>query len=488
MKKGKAVVIGSGVAGLAIAIRLAVRGYSVAVFEKENQPGGKVSWIEKDGFKWGLGASLLTFPNFIDDLFYLCKKNPRDYYNYIRLDIIKRYFYEDGTIINAYSDKKLFAEEIEKNTADNAHSVLDYLNKTAHLYELSEPVVLKKSLHKLKTYFSKSGLKLFLTSPLKLGLFSNLHKKNSAIFKDPKTIQLFDRYATYNGSNPFKASSIMRVVAHPEFNKGGYMLENGMPSLTQSLYQLAQEMGVQFYFNAPVDSIIVEDKQAKGIQVQHQKIEADVVISNMDIQFTYNSLLKTSQAPKRFLQQEQSTSAIIFYWGMNQKFLALEVHNILFSDDYTKEFEAINNGKIYENPTIYIFISSKLNAAHAQPNGENWFVLINVPNHQGQNWEDYVQQFRAIIIEKISAKLNTNISEHIVTEVVNHPLNIQERTASYKGAIYGNASNKVFSAFQRHPNFKSDIKNLFFCGGSVHPGGGVPISLLSAKITDELIA
>lgn len=488
LKPKKIVIIGSGVAGLAASIRLAARGYNVHIYEKEEHAGGKVSWIEKDGYKWGLGASLLTFPHLIDDLFYLCKKNPADYYRYFRLAIIKRYFYPDGTIINAYADKEKFASEIENKTKDKASTVLHYLSNIEQLYNLSEPVILEKSLHKWRTYFSKSGLNLFLTSPFRLGLFTKLHKKNSNTFTDEKTIQLFDRYATYNGSNPYLASSIMCVVAHPEFNKGGFMMEDGMPSVTQNLYKLAKEMGVQFHFNSQVESILAEKKQAVGIRVGGIPVYADAVISNMDIQFTYSKLLNNIPRPKRFLEQEQSTSAIIFYWGMNSKFPELDVHNILFSDNYKKEFEAIAKGDIYVDPTIYIFISSKLNKNHAQPNGENWFTLINVPHDQGQNWNLLVEKFRKIIIQKISKLLKTDISNYIVAEVVNHPLSIELRTASFQGAIYGNASNKVFSAFQRHPNFKSDISNLYFCGGSVHPGGGVPISLLSAKITDELIS
>jgi len=486
MKK-KAIVIGSGVAGLAIAIRLAKSNYEVSLFEKENHVGGKVSWIEQANFKWGLGASLLTFPEFIDELFQLCDKDPKQYYTYHALNPITKYFFTDDTIINAYADKKLFAQEIENNTHDKAKTVLEYLEKIEHLYTRTASTFLYRSLHRIKTYLTQNAIRVFTTSPFKLGIFSSIHKKNATTFRDKNTIQLFDRYATYNGSNPFKAPAILNVIAHPEFNEGAYMLHDGMPSLTQNMEKLAKEMGVSIHLNSKVNRILVEKNKAIGISTTTANHYADVVVSNMDIQFTYTQLLPNIKSPKRYLQQEKSTSALIFYWGLNKTFSDLDVHNILFSDDYTKEFECINKSTIYEAPTIYIFISSKINPSHAIPNGENWFVLINVPHHNGQEWNAIVEKFRPIIIHKINQKLKQDIQPHIVTEYINHPQTIALQTFSYLGALYGNSSNKMMSSFLRHPNFSSKVKNLYFCGGSVHPGGGVPISLLSAKITHELI-
>lgn len=485
--KKKAIVIGSGVGGIAIAIRLAARGMDVQVFEKEDHPGGKVSWIIKDGFRWGLGASLLTLPHLIDELFYLCKKKPDDYYKYLRLDIINKYFFSDGTIINAYADKKKFAQEITEKTNDNETSIFNHLNNIDNLYKLSSPVALEKSLHKISTYFSKDGLSLFLTNPIKLGIFKRMYMKLHCTFEDKRTIQLFSRYATYNGSNPYKASSILNVIAHPEYNDGAYILEDGMPSLTSCLYNLATEMGVKFNFNSQVQGIEYNQGKAVGIQVNEQIIPSNYVISNMDIRLTYKNLLPDIAPPKSLENETLSTSAIIFYWGINKRFPKLEVHNILFSDNYRNEFDALNKGEIYHDPTIYIFISSKINPNHAIVGGENWFTLINVPHDSGQNWNEIVNKYRQIISQKISVTIGEDITKYIVSEYVNTPASIETKTASFAGAIYGNASNKVFSSFLRHPNFSKKIKNLYFCGGTVHPGGGVPISLLSAKITDELI-
>jgi phytoene desaturase len=484
----KAIVIGSGVAGLAISIRLVKKGYDVHVYESQNKVGGKVSWIEKGGYKWGLGASLLTLPELIDELFLLADENPKDYYEYIRLDPITRYFFEDGTILEAYSDRKKFAKEIEGKTGEHSHKVIAYLDEIKRFFELTETSVLHRSVHKISTFFKKEALKTFMANPLKMGFFESMHKKNARSFANKNIVQLFDRYATYNGSNPYKAPAILNVIAHPEFNKGGYIMKDGMPSVTQNLYKLAQKLGVHFHLNQKVEEVIIENKVAKGIRVNQQSIFADKIVCNMDVNAAYRKILDVQKRPKKYLNQEPSTSALIFYWGMNKQYEKLDVHNILFSDNYAKEFECLSNGTIYDDPTIYIFISSKVNANHAKNGGENWFTLINVPYNQGQDWTMMREKFKKIIIDKIDRNIGEKIEDAIVEEHINDPVSIEHVTDSFHGALYGNSSNKLLSTFLRHPNFSPDIKNLYFCGGSVHPGGGVPISLLSAKITNDLIA
>jgi phytoene dehydrogenase-like protein len=166
----------------------------------------------------------------------------------------------------------------------------------------------------------------------------------------------------------------------------------------------------------------------------------------------------------------------------------LKVHNIFFSSDYKKEFEVMFQEKsIYEDPTVYIHISSKMERKDA-PNGmENWFVMINVPSDQGQDWDRLIRDARSNILKKLTRQLNTDIESLIIAEDMLDPRSIESRTQSFQGALYGTSSNDRMAAFFRHPNFSREIDNLYFCGGSVHPGGGIPLALSSAKIIDSLI-
>jgi phytoene dehydrogenase-like protein len=208
----------------------------------------------------------------------------------------------------------------------------------------------------------------------------------------------------------------------------------------------------------------------------------------MDIYPTYKKLLATAKQPKKILTQEKSSSALIFYWGIGKQFPELDLHNIFFSNNYQEEFKHIFEHKtIYSDPTIYINITSKCKPDDAPLGCENWFVMINTPNNQGQNWDELINEARKNIITKLNRLLKTDIEKHIVSENILDPRSIENKTSSHLGALYGNASNNRFAAFLRHKNFSSDIKGLYFCGGSVHPGGGIPLCLNSAKIVSKLI-
>ena len=173
---------------------------------------------------------------------------------------------------------------------------------------------------------------------------------------------------------------------------------------------------------------------------------------------------------------------------MNKKFENLDLHNILFSSDYKTEFEYIfKKSKLFNDPTIYINITSKDVKNDAPKNCENWFVMVNAPHNKNQNWENELVELKKNILEKIERILECDVEKHIQEERIYSPKNLEKNTNSYQGSLYGTSSNNILSSFLRHPNFSRKFKNLFFCGGSVHPGGGIPLCLLSSKIACDLI-
>jgi phytoene dehydrogenase-like protein len=191
--------------------------------------------------------------------------------------------------------------------------------------------------------------------------------------------------------------------------------------------------------------------------------------------------------PGKLLNQPKSSSGVIFYWGVNRVFEELGVHNIFFTKDYQAEFDSIfKQATLFEDPTVYVHISSKVAPEDAPAGGENWFVLINAPADSGQDWDALVQRCRQQVIDKINRTLGINLEDYLVAEDYLDPRRIESRTSSAGGALYGNASNNKFAAFLRHPNYRSAIKNMYWIGGSVHPGGGIPLCLSSAKIAAKL--
>ncbi|MEM6726670.1 MAG: FAD-dependent oxidoreductase, partial [Bacteroidota bacterium] len=295
-------------------------------------------------------------------------------------------------------------------------------------------------------------------------------------------VQLFDRFATYNGSSPYQASAIMHSIPHLEHGIGAFFPHGGMVNIPRSLHRLAEAKGVKFHFETPVERIQVEQGKAIGFETDQGLQTFDRIVSNMDVNFTYRKLMPDQEAPEKTLAQEKSTSALIFYWGIKQTFKELGVHNIFFTEDYQKEFEALRKGQVSDDPTVYIHISSKVEKGDAPSGCENWFTMINVPYNSGQDWDAIIKQSRKQILEKLSRILGVAIEPLIEGEALLDPRSIESRTWSHLGALYGTSSNNRNAAFLRHPNFSRRIKNLYFCGGSEHPGGGIPLALLSGKI------
>jgi phytoene desaturase len=485
--KREAAIVGAGIAGIAAAIRLVNKGFRVTVYEANTYAGGKLSAFKTQGYRFDAGPSLFTMPQLVDELFTVSGKNPLEYFEYIRLPIVCQYFYEDGTRLTAYRQPEKFAEEIEQKTGESSEKVLHFLQDSQAKYNLTSEVFLHRSLHKASTYLNAHAWRGYTNFP-KLDVFRTMHQANKATFKDPRVIQLFNRYATYNGSDPYQTPATMNIIPHLEYNIGAYFPKKGMHHITQSLVQLAEEKGVVFNFNAPVQEILTNGQQASGIKVNNQHIQADIVVSNMDVVNTYRKLLPKASQPKKILNQPKSSSALIFYWGIQHQFPELDMHNIFFSQDYQEEFTHIfQKQTIYHDPTVYINITSKHKKDDAPEGCENWFVMINVPNNSGQDWDKLINEARKNIVTKLSRILQKDIEPLIACENILDPRTIESRTSSSQGALYGNSSNNRYAAFLRHANFSSQIKNLYFCGGSVHPGGGIPLCLLSAKIATDLI-
>lgn len=452
------------------------------VYEANSGPGGKLTQITSQGFRFDAGPSLFTLPKLVDEVFELCNENPKNHFEYDRLEVNCHYFYEDGTFFKAYADKEKLINELAQKTSEPKIRIEKVIKRSAMLYDRLSSLFMYSSLNDWKIYFSKSALRAYIKIPW-LGFFQTMDSSNRQLLDDPRLVQLFNRYATYNGSDPHQTPATMNIIPHLEMYMGAYIPKGGMYSISLALEKLAKRQGVNFIYNTKVERILTQENHIKGIKVDTKTLLYDAVISNMDVVNSYKYLLPDIEPPKFLLSQPKSSSALIFYWGIDRTFPELDLHNIFFSEDYKEEFNHIfKQGDIYSDPTIYVNITSKYCKEDAPEGCENWFVMINVPNNQGQDWDQLIREARINMLKKLSRNLNKDIESFIVTERVLDPRTIESRTSSSLGALYGNSSNNLFSAFLRHANKSRRIKNLYFCGGSVHPGGGIPMCLSSAKI------
>lgn len=497
-------IIGAGVAGLAAAVRLACAGHQVDVFESNAGPGGKLSQFSLGDYRFDFGPSLFTMPQYVDELFELAGEQPKEHFNYVRLPDVCHYWWPDGTQFTAPGETKALATAAAETFGVPRDRVANFMASAARKYELTGRTFLEKSLHKAGTWLDWQVAGAMLRIP-GLDLFTSMHEVHERDLQHPKLVQLFDRFATYNGSNPYKAPGLLSMIPHFEHHFGAYLPSGGMYDISQSIYALGKRLGVNYHFNQRVEEVVRDHgSRVKGVKVAGHIHPADIVVCNMDVWLAYQKLLPGAKKPERTLRQQKSTSAVIFYWGIKRAFPELGVHNIFFSEDYQQEFARLEAGELGADVTIYVNISSKLVPEDAPEGRENWFVMVNAPADNGQDWATMIPQLRERVLALLQKQLlasrnstgprpasapekNIQLSDLIEEERIVTPPEIERLTGSHQGALYGTSSNNTMAAFLRHPNFSRRIAGLYFLGGSVHPGGGVPLCLLSAKITAELI-
>ncbi|MFZ0453403.1 MAG: phytoene desaturase family protein [Ignavibacteriaceae bacterium] len=490
----KTAIIGTGIGGLTASIRLAHNGFDVSVFEKNSYIGGKAGIVKNKGFRFDSGPSLLTMPFVLEKIFNDFNDDIKNYLTIKPLSILSKYFYQDGTEIIAYNDIDKFADEIERKTLDNQNDIKKYFNYSKNIYDLTADLFIFNNIHDPSSFLNSLALKT-LFNIRKIDSFRVMHEVNAKYFKDDKTVQLFDRYATYNGSNPYKAPATLNLIPYVEYNLGGFIVCEGISEIPAALHRLAVKNGVRFFLEHSVENILFDkNKKVNGLQIakiNSGKVEEnfDIVISNADANYTYKNLINKNlfMESKRSVT-EPSSSALVFYWGIKGIHENLEIHNILFSKDYKNEFDEIFNKKVCpRDPTIYIYISSKFKKDDAPAGHENWFVMINAPSIKNQDWNNEIQKSKENIIKKIQEVLKINLSEKIISEKIMSPVDIEMNTNSYQGSIYGISSNNRQAAFLRQRNRSKKYNGLYFCGGSTHPGGGIPLVVSSGVITANLI-
>ncbi|HNT27074.1 MAG TPA: phytoene desaturase family protein [bacterium] len=481
-------VIGAGFGGLAASAILAHRGYAVEVFEQQSGPGGKAGDLRLDGWRFDTGPSLFTMPAVFEKCFALAGGDLNAALTHEPMELITRYFWDDGSTLDAWQDTDRFATEVEKKLGDGAEAVKRYLKRAKKIYDTTADIFLYGDPWDPLNIVRLSGWRALAGLPF-IAPFTTMDRFHRRYFKDERTIQLFDRYATYTGSDPYRAPATLAIIPHVEYAIGARNLRGGVTALVRAMHTLAEKNGAIFHFNAPVDRILKKNERAAGIVTGGADIPFDAVVSNADVTHTYLSLLQSeSEAADRYQRHEPSVSGVVFYWAMRETFPELTVNNIFFSADYRREFEEIfDRHRCGSDPTVYVNITSKFDAADAPAGGENWFVLVNAPYDDHQDWDIEVTRLRDTVIAKVSRLIGRDIEPFIAHEQVRTPKILRELTNTNHGSIYDISSNDPMAAFRRQPARCADHPGVFFCGGSAHPGGGMPLATLSGMMAADAV-
>ncbi|MBX2989911.1 MAG: phytoene desaturase [Bacteroidetes bacterium] len=492
----KVVIIGAGLGGLAAAIRLAQYGYSVTIVEKNERVGGKMDIVRRNGYTFDTGPSLLTMPSIIKELFTSVGEAMEDHITLVPVDPICRYWFSDGATLDASGNLKTTEEEIARLSPSDVEGFRKFIAHGERIYKASADTFLFQPFGSLDVKCILGNIKR-LPAVAKLDAFRTLDDAVESFFADSRLRQLFNRFATYNGSSPYHAPATLAIIPYIEFAFGGWYVEGGMYKLAAALEGLAKRKGVRIQRSFEVSNIVAEGKRAKGILSKSGgMIPADIVISNADALYTHKELLNGSRG--KFESVEPSLSGFVLLLGIRKIFPQLKHHNVFFSADYKDEFDVMfNHLKPSPDPTIYICQTSLSDSSHAPAGCSNIFVLVNAPPLRCAgadssreylfDWEKEKHEYRNLILRKLSALGLGDIEKHIEYEEIITPLDFERRYNAYRGSIYGTSSNSRMAAFLRPPNKSAEVENLYFAGGSSHPGGGIPLVLLSGKIVADMI-
>ncbi len=480
-------IIGGGIGGLAAAIHLRRSGYHVTLFEKNRSLGGKVCRLRRDGFTFDLGPTVLTMPYVLRELFESCGRSMDDYLPLSRVEPTCRYHWSDGTTFDAFSDREKLRGELLRVFPEDADAAGRFLDESATLYEATKEIFLFNEFKGAREFLNPRNARLLPLLP-RLGVASTMYDSLRKRFRSPKLVQLFSRFATYNGSSPYKAPATLNVIPHVEIGEGAWYPRGGMPAVADAVGRLAAELGVEIHLGSTVEEVRRAGRRLSGLVAGGRHYPADAIISNADVLWTYRHLLAPAgvPVPRTVAGAERSCSGFLMLAAVRGEHPGLAHHNIFFSDDYPEEFRDIFERKrLPQGMTIYISIASKSDPAMAPPSCESWYILMNAPasgidHHDTAAWD----RFADAVWRRLE---HFGIRPERLHESRLTPLDIETRYNSADGAIYGASSNSIFSAFLRPRNKVPGLDNLYFAGGSTHPGGGVPLVLLSGRITAGIV-
>jgi phytoene desaturase len=495
LKTLEVIVIGAGVGGLAASVRLAAKGHRVTVLEKFERPVGKLNLLEDAGFRFDTGPSLVTLPWVFEELFAAAGERLQDHLELVRLEPVCKYFFSDGTGFDASADLPTMMRNLERFSPGSGDDFMAFFGHAARAWRGSRKPFLESTINS-PFDFVRGGVPWADLSAL--APWPRLDDLARRFFRDKRLRQFVGRYATYTGSSPYKAPGTLSTVLYSEYAFGAWYIKGGLYSLANALEKIARKLGVKFEYNASVKKILTDDFtppimpdrreiEVSGVQLEDGRIlQAEAIVCNADAAHLYTELLEPGLDDRKG-KLEPSLSGFVMMLGVEGTTPGLEHHNIFFSSDYPLEFKRIfEDGRPAENPTIYVCISSKTDSSQAPAGMENWFVLVNAPPTGRTDWALEAEPYAQLILQSLAAR-GFDIRDRIRIQHLMTPTDLESRYRTHRGGIYGSSSNTVSSAFLRPKNRSRKVHGLYLASGSAHPGGGLPLVMLSGKLASDAL-
>jgi diapolycopene oxygenase len=486
----RVVVIGAGLGGLSAAISLASEGFQVELVEKNDKVGGKLNIMTTDGFTFDLGPSILTMPHIFEALFSKVGKNMADYVGIEKVEPHWRNFFEDGTTIDLCEDEQNQRRELDKLGPNTAAEFARFMAYSKRLGTETEAGYFAKGLDTFWELLKFYGP----IRALNFDVFRSMDQGVRRFISNPKLADILNYFIKYVGSSPYDAPALMNLMPYIQYEYGLWYVKGGMYGLAQAMEKLAVELGVSIRLNTEVEEIQYHSGRATGVKLQGGEVlPADIVVSNMEVIPAMDKLLHSSPAELKKMQRfEPTCSGLVLHLGVNRLYPQLAHHNFFYSDHPREHFDAVfKSHRLSDDPTIYLVAPCKTDPAQAPAGCEIIKILPHIPHidpDQPLSADDY-WALRERVLIKLERMGLTDLRKHIVTEEYWTPLDIQAKYYSNLGSIYGVVADRWKNLGFKAPQRSSQLANLYFVGGSVNPGGGMPMVTLSGQLVrDKILA
>ncbi len=489
MTKRKIVVIGAGIGGIATAAFLAKKGFSVEVYEKNANPGGRCSQLVQDGHRFDLGATILLMPSLYRKVFSALDLDMDKELETTSLEPVYKIFYGDGSDFPYTRNEEQMKAQLESIEPGSYIRYKKYVKEGYDFFNRSMNRMLNRNYYNIFQFINFRNLLLLIR--LKTWIHHTDYVKR--FFKDDRLQKAFSFQNIYVGQNPFRQPAFFSMLSSAEVIEGALFPKGGMHRIVETLLRTATENGVKFYYKKEVERIVLDGKVVQGVQLKNGKrIEADYVIANADLPYVYNELLPDQTAADKLKNKEYSCSAMVFHWGVDKVYPQLEHHSIFLNEPYKEGMNMIFDKKsLSSNPSFYVHAPTRTDSTAAPENQDTLSVIIpvgHVDEKLNQDWLSLKKSARESVIRRLKEAGLTDIEEHIKFEICYLPTTWESYCNVMHGSVFGSLSHTIFQMGYFRPHNRHNIfKNLYFTGGSTHPGNGVPLVLLSAKLTSERI-
>ncbi|MDQ0243070.1 phytoene desaturase [Bacillus fengqiuensis] len=474
----RVLIVGGGLGGLAAGMKLKANGYEVSIFEQNHHFGGKMIPVQLGDYSFDFGPTSITMPRVFQEILAEAGENPDDYLEFIKLDTHTATFFPDRTPFFMTTDRIEMIEQLERLDPHAEISYYDYLEEVKMLYETVEKQFFYRTFSSWTDYFDPSLFQaLWSVRP-----FETMDHFHRQFFRNDYVRHTFNRYATYIGASPFTSPAAFAYIGHLELNEGVYYVKGGNIKIAKAFTDVLAKLGANLYTSTKVRKIIVEQKQAKGIQLENgETISGDIVIVNGDLLTAYPDLVEEKHRPHfknaKEDRYEPPLSAFVIMAGLKERNPHFIHHQVYLSSDYEAEFhELFQKKRLPSDPTVCVWNSSYTDPERAP--GDNLFILVKAPA-VSSSASYSPEEYKLLIYEKLK-RFGVDIPSQLVVEKVITGADIASTFSAYKGALYGIRSNGKLDSFLRSSNKSKDIPNLYFSEGTTHAGGGLPMAVISA--------